>query len=226
MPDKTSKYLLSNADALRLIKFAQFRAQVPALAIVAIAIALKTFFPAAGNWLYTLSLVLAIAAVVLYFFIGLCFRYRQRIPLPPEEALLSPIEGKIDHIRGSGDITLLNVRKTIFDSVELRSPHSACRLEDGMLHLDSEAGKISFRFNFRQIQWFVNPDFSAGNIVGMVVGSGSCSVVFPGKPEFDIQAGDTVKAADPLINSINVNDNPIQTPAPETSAGSTDQGDI
>ena len=130
MPDKNTQYLLSDPDALRRIKFAQFRAQLPALILVAVAIALKNIFPQAGNWLFNLSLALAILAIAVYFFIGLCYRYRQRIPLPPPDALLSPIEGQIDRVRSSGDTTLLTVRKKLFDGVELRSPHSASRLED------------------------------------------------------------------------------------------------
>lgn len=215
MPDKTSKYLLSDADALRRIKFAQFRAQVPALVVVAVAIALKTIFPNTGNWLYTLSLILAIAAIAVYFFIGLCFRYRQRIPLPEPDALLSPIEGRIGTMRSGGEVTQLTIRKNLLDSVELRSPHPNCRLEDGVLYLDTPAGKISFRFNFSRIQWFVDPDFRAGNLIGMVAGNGSCSVIFPGKAELGVQAGDSVNAADPLQSGISAADNAAREPEPE-----------
>lgn len=226
MPEKTSQYLLSDADDLRRIKFAQFRAQVPALVAVAVAIALKTIFPNARDWIYNLSLVLAIAAIVAYFFIGLCFRFRQRIPLPVENALLSPIEGKIDHIRGSGDVTLLTVRKNLLDSVELRSPHSSCQLEDGVLSLNTVAGKISFRFNFSQIQWFVEPDFSAGNIIGMVLGNGSCSVVFPGKPDLSVQAGSPIKAADLLMEEIILSESQPQKPAPDMAPEPNIEGDV
>ncbi len=225
MPDTTSKYLLSDADALRRIKFAQFRAQMPALLLVAVAIALKSIFPNTGNWLYTVALALAILGIVIYFFIGLCFRYRQRIPLPLENALLSPIEGRIEHIRGSGDVTLLTVRKKLLDSVELRSPHSACHLEDGELWLDTAAGKISFRFNFSHIQWFVEPDLSAGNIIGIVGGTGSCSVIFPGKPGFSVQPGDPVQAADPLISQFPGLGNSLPDPALEDGSAPNAEGD-
>lgn len=223
MPDTTSKYLLSDADALRRIKFTQFRAQVPALLLVAVAIALKSIFPNTGNWLYTVALVLAILGVVVYFFIGLCFRYRQRIPLPPENALLSPIEGRIEYIRDSGDATMLTVRKKLLDSVELRSPHSACRLEEGELWLDSPAGKISFRFNFSHIQWFVEPDLTAGSIIGSVSGNGSCSIIFPGKPALDVRTGDPVQAAEPLINRFSNLDDVPSAPAPAENGSPDDR---
>ena len=192
------QYLISDPDELRRIKFAQFRVQVPALIVLALAIILNRIFPRAGNWIYGISLALAIGALVAYFFIGLCFRFRQRIPLPSEDALLSPIEGRISRIIHDGDHTLLTIRKGIFDSVELRSPHSDCSLEDGMLWLETPAGKIQFRFNFQRIQWFVEPDMKAGNLIGMVVGNGSCTVVLPGKPDLTLQQQDAVKAAENL----------------------------
>ncbi len=215
MPDKNTQYLLSDPDALRRIKFAQFRAQLPALILVAVAIALKNIFPQAGNWLFNLSLALAILAIAVYFFVGLCYRYRQRISLPPPDALLSPVEGQIDRVRSSGDTTLLTVRKKLFDGVELRSPHSASRLEDGVLFLESEAGRISFRFNFRHIQWFVDPDMTAGNLIGYVAGTGSCTVVFPGKPRLDVKEKDPLYAASSILDKIEVKPGPA--PLPESA---------
>ncbi len=222
MTDTTSKYLLSDADSLRRIKFAQFRAQVPALVAVAVAIALKTIFPSAGQWLYNLALALAILAIAVYFFIGLCFRYRQRIPLPSQSALLSPLEGRIDSIRSSEGALLVNVRKKLLDSVELRSPHSDCRLEDGSLFLDTPQGRISFRFSFKHINWFVDPDLSAGSIIGYVTGNGSCLVRFPVPPELAVQTGGAVKAADPLVLDFSI---PVVTEPIQVTENSPQPGD-
>jgi hypothetical protein len=204
MPDKTRKYLLSDADDLRRIKFAQFRTQVPALILLAVAIALNAFFPSAGSWLYSLALALALISITAYLFIGFCFRYRQRIPLPPEGSLVSPIQGKVAYVRSNDDITLLNIRKGIIDSVELRSPHKDCRLEDGVLHLDTPTGKISFRFSFNHIQWFADPDLSTGNIIGMVSGSGSCTIAFTYPPDLKLAAGDPIDAGEEIFAQVSV----------------------
>jgi len=225
MPDKTGRHLLSDADALRRIKLAQIRAQLPALAVVAVAIALKAIWRHSGQWLQGFSLALVLAGIILWIITSLLFRCRQRIAPPAADALLSPIEGRIEHIRGSGDVTLLTVRKKLLDSVELRSPHSACHLEDGELWLDTAAGKISFRFNFSHIQWFVEPDLSAGNIIGIVGGTGSCSVIFPGKPGFSVQPGDPVQAADPLISQFPGLGNSLPDPALEDGSAPNAEGD-
>lgn len=193
------KYLISDPDELRRIKFAQFKVQVPILIVLSLAIILNRIFPRAGGWIFGAALALAIASLVAYFFVGLCFRFRQRIPMPLEGALISPIEGRISRNVFDGSNTVLSIRKGILDSVELRSPHDDCKLEDGALWLKTPAGKIQFRFNFQRIQWFVEPNMKAGNLIGMVVGKGSCTVVLPGKPELTLQIQEAVKAADTLL---------------------------
>lgn len=200
MPDRTAKYLLSDANSLRKIKFAQFRKQIPPLILLALAIALNTIFPSQN--LYSVALALALIAVAWYLFIGFCHRFKQRIPLPPELAMVSPIQGKIAYIRGNGDVTLIGIRKIILDSVEIRSPHSSCQLEDGALHLDEGIGRISFRFEFKNIQWFTEAEHSTGNIIGMAVGAGSCTISIPGKPVLTVQPGDPIDAGDTLIADI------------------------
>ncbi len=200
MPAKTSKYLLSDGNSLRRIKFAQFRSQVPALVVLAIAIVAQNIFPRAN--IFYPALALAVLAIGWYLYIGLCYRFKQRIPLPPDNALVSPIQGKIKFIRKSGDVTLLNINKIVLDSVEIRSPHSQCKLEDGVLHLDTINGKASFRFAFNKVQWFPEPDFTAGNIIGMVVGAGSCTLSLPTNTASDFKEGDALDAGDVLLENI------------------------
>ena len=145
MPEKKKEFLLSDGDSLRKIKFYQFLSQLPALALLALAIALYNLFLKAR--VPDLALILALIAVAGYIFIGLCHRFKQRIPMPPADALLTPVEGKIRFIRNSGNTTLVSIHKTLFDSVEIRCPHPDCIREGDALLLDSPLGRISFRFS-------------------------------------------------------------------------------
>ncbi len=197
MLEKPGKFLLSEAASLRRIKFAQFRAQVPALVLLALAIALNAFFPSRN--LYSLALALAVVAIAWYLFIGLNYRFRQKILQPPASALVSPLSGKISFIRHGDGVTLLGIRKILLDRVEIRSPHASCRLENGALLVDGMAGKVSFRFSFRRIEWFPKPDFRAGTLIGMAVGAGTCTVSLPGKPDLQVAVDSAVDAGDILL---------------------------
>lgn len=226
MPDKTGRHLLSDADSLRRIKLAQIRAQLPALAVVAVAIALKAIWRHSGQWLQGFSLALALAGIILWIITSLLFRCRQRIAPPAADALLSPIAGSISSLRKSGNSTELIISKQPFAQVELRSPHSACRWEDGALCLDTPAGRISFRFAFRHFQSFASASLGTGSLIGMALGQGRCEVTLPGQPELCVQTGDRIDAADPLLPKINFMTRPPRIPAPDNTAEQTDQGDI
>ena len=200
MPAKTSQYLLSDPVSLRRIKLLQFRSQVPALLLLVLALALNYIFPSAN--LYNLALLLAIVAIAWFLYLALCYRDRQRIPIQPEGSLVSPVQGRIRSVQGNGDISLENIRKMGFDSVEIRSPHQDCTLEDGVLHLPSAAGRISFRFNIPRVIWCDDPDFSTGNIIGMAVGAGNCTITLPGSLELELKPGQALAAGSPIIPNL------------------------
>lgn len=197
MQESKPKFLLSDANSLRRIKFTQFRRQVPSLILLALAIVLQNIFGSTD--LGNLPLILAVAAVAWYLLIGFSHRFRQRIALPPPLALVSPIQGKVRFIRSNGDITMVNIRKILLDGVEIRCPHRNCLLEDGALILPSPAGKVAFRFNFKSLQWFADAEFATGAIIGMAYGTGSCTISFPGEPSLQITESSALDAGDTII---------------------------
>lgn len=200
MPEKTSPYLLSDFSSLRRIKLSQLRSQIPALILLVFALALNYIFPSAN--LYTPALFLALLAIAWFIFIGLCHRYKQRIPQPPLNALISPVQGKIHSIQNNTDSIQVKIRKIILDSVEIRSPHRDCKLEDGALHLATPQGNISFRFAFSKMEWFEAADFSTGNVVGMAKGAGTCTINLPQVLELKLLQGSTLDAGDVLIEDL------------------------
>jgi hypothetical protein len=200
MPVSTDKYQLSDGSALLRIKREQFKHQIPALLLLLCAFLLNIILP--GTDLMVPALVVALAAIAWYLLVGAGFRFRQRIPIPPPESVVSPLQGKVNYIRSNDDITLVNIRKTFLDMVELRSPNDACRLEEGVLSLNTPSGKVSFRFNIRQIRYFDEPDYATGNLIGLLAGNGSCTITLPRALSLAIKAGDTLDAGDPILMNL------------------------
>lgn len=203
MVHKTDKYLLTDVNHLRRIKFAQFRSQIPALIVLALAIIMNSIFPTNNRLFYDIALIIAILAIAAYILIGLCYRYRQRIPLPPENALVSPVQGKIAYIRRNDDNTLINIHKSLFDRVELRSPHSTAFFDNGVIQFETPGGKAYIRLNFKKPYWFSEPDFTTGNLIGMVTGSGSCTISLPGKVSLNLKTGDNIDAGETIWENLN-----------------------
>lgn len=197
MATLTDKFILSEHLQLRMIKRAQWLLQLPFVILLFCAFLLNYIF--SGSDLYTAALVIALVSVTGFLIVGACFRFRQRLPIPPQNCVASPLQGKVKYIRGNEDISVLNIRRMLLDSVEIRSPHPDCRLEDGLLKLTLPEGIISFRFNAKHIRWMNTPDFTRGNIVGMIVGTSSCTISIPKGVEIMVNAGDAVDTGDPLI---------------------------
>lgn len=197
MASLTDKYILSEHRQLRMIKRAQWLLQLPFVLLLLLAFLLNYIFR--GYNLYTAAFVTALVAVTGFLLVGACFRFRQRLPIPPPNCVASPLQGKVKYIRGNEDITVLNIRRILLDSVEIRSPHPDCRLEDGLLKMPVPDGTITFRFNARHIRWMDDPDFTRGNIIGMIVGTSSCTVSIPKGMDVMVKAQDTVDTGDPLV---------------------------
>lgn len=198
MPAIGNKVLLSDASILRKIKTAQFLRQIPAIVLLLLSFLLNYVFP--GLEQYTLALVIAIIAIGWYLFVGMTFRFKQRIPMPSESAILSPLQGKIRFIRSNEEITLLNIKKIFLDSVEIRCPHDLCQREEDMLKLSLADESYAFRFNAKNIRWFEYAQMKSGNVIGMMIGGGSCTVSMPKGTHLELAEGGLLDAGDPILD--------------------------
>lgn len=196
MLTKTDKFILSDAESLKPIRKAQFNRQLPALVVLGMSFLINFLFP--GRDLYIPALVLAMVAVAAYLLIGASFRYRIRIPLPESNCIISPIQGRVSYIRGNEDIHIINIRRIFLDSVEIRSPHDTCVLEDGVLRMVIPQGTVSFRFNSHYIRWIPGADMSQGNIIGFAYFRGSCTISIPKSMQILPQPKQAIESPDVL----------------------------
>ena len=197
MATATDKYLLSEPSQLRMIKRTQWLLQLPFILLLFFAFLLNYIFRSYD--LYSVALIIALFAITGFLFVGACFRFRQRIPIPASGCVASPLQGKVKYVRSNEDVTVVNIRRMFLDSVEIRSPHPDCRLEEGLLKLSLPQGTASLRFNATRVRWMDSPDFTRGNIIGMIVGTSSCTVSIPKSIPLSVKAGDLIDTGDPLF---------------------------
>ena len=123
---------------------------------------------------------------------------------------MRPLQGKLRYRRGNAEITVVNIGRLFLDSVEIRAPHPDAEIVDGQLRVPTPEGLITTRFNKLKVTWFKDPDFTRGNLIGMVWGHGSCTISIPVKalgsdqvlqPEELIlpQVGKAMDICDPLF---------------------------
>lgn len=201
--DTELNYIRNPYTLIRQIKRKQYLRQIPPILVIILGIGLQYLFPH-GGFLYYPALILALGGIAWDLWILGSFRYNDKIAAPPEGVIVSPLEGKIKFIRQNQEITLINIRKTFLDELEVRSPHPDCVLEEDVLKLHLPAGTISFRFNAREVVWFERPDFSTGNLIGMMIGAGSCTISLPQGISSPLRTGDDISSGQSVITTTTV----------------------
>lgn len=186
------QYHISDARYLAVIRKNQYRHQIPALALLVLSFLIKFALPA-FNLRYP-ALGLAFLAMIWYMYIGACFRYKQRIPVHEEETLLSPITGRVRVLKSSSDLSFLKIAKHALDIVEIRSPHSSAEWEDNNLKLIYQGQNLIFRLESKEIIHFADASMDAGNLIGLMIGSGSCSISIPKPLEINLKPNEICEA--------------------------------
>lgn len=196
-------YIRNPLPLVKQIKRKQYLRQLPAILVIIAGICLQYWFPR-GGFLYYPALIIALGGIAWDLWILGNFRYKEKIAQPEEGEIVSPLEGKIKFIRKSQDLTLINISKSFLDELEIRSPHSDSVLEDEMLKLHMPAGTITFRFNANEVIWFERPDYSTGNLIGMMIGAGSCTVSLPQGLESRLKEGADISSGQSVITTTSV----------------------
>lgn len=121
-----NQYLLSEGDVLERIRKFQIRSQAIPLALVFVCFILSLGF---GNSIYLL--LLAIAGAVLYALAFMNHRYRQKILMPEAGSIYAPLSGKVESIEEQANATVITIRKSAYDHVEIRCPSKAATGKPG-----------------------------------------------------------------------------------------------
>lgn len=171
------QYILSDPEILSQIKKLQYRQQVPPLALLIIGFLISVIVPIFD--LRYLSMAICLAAIIWYLYVGACFRFRNRIPMPDHQGLLSPLTGRIKHLKSTTDAYQLVISKHALDTVEIRCPLAGSRWEEDKLKLDFEGNSLAFRFEAEKLIKLDKPEPKPGEVIGLLIGKASCQIILP-----------------------------------------------
>ena len=127
------------------------------------------------------------------------FRIRNKIIAPIPQSIYSPVSGTVRFVRSNSDVSLINIRKSFMDFVEIRSPHDDCFWEEDVLRLNHKLGSVTFRFSEKGFKKFDVEEMKAGSVIGIIIGFGSCNITLPSKLELKLSAGKSVDAGETLL---------------------------
>jgi hypothetical protein len=175
MADESSRpqTLTSDPKALHKIKYIQFRRQMIPLAVVILLMIVNVIFPI--RWL----LYPTLAAFAWYLLERVLYRTKNKIAVPEESAFVSPVDGKVQSVRRGEDATLLTIRKTWIDVVELRLPYPGLQMEKTSLwKFDTPQGQVEVRIQNEKISYF--DDLTVhGSVIGMIPSNAIFTIHIP-----------------------------------------------
>jgi hypothetical protein len=166
MSEITSKppTLTSEPKIMHKIKYMQFRKQLYPLIAVMVFMIVNIF------WLQPIFQYLTIVAFGWYLLERIFFRTKNKILVPEAGAFVSPVEGKVQSVRKSPDATLITLRKSIFDVVELRLPYPDMQTEIAdNWNFETPAGQVNIRIKARKIKYF-DSNNKPGSVIGVIPG--------------------------------------------------------
>lgn len=172
-----SETILSDPKLLTQLKRLQYRQQIVPMALLVLSFLIGFIIPIAD--LRYISIAMSVIAVAWYTWIGMCHRFKHRIPRPETEELLSPVTGRVKQVKSSMDTYQLKIGKHALDCVEIRCPHPSCRWEDDNLRLDYQGQSMVFRFEGGHIVKISPIALNPGEVIGFLIGSASCHLILP-----------------------------------------------
>lgn len=169
--------ILSDPKLLAQLKKQQYRRQLVPMALLVLSFLIGFIVPNAD--LRYVSITMSVIAVSWYAYEGMCHRFKNRIPRPETEELLSPITGRVKQVKSSMDTYQLKIGKHALDCVEIRCPHPSCSWEDSSLRLEYQGQNMVFRFEGGHIEKVSPLVMNPGEVIGFFIGSGSCNLILP-----------------------------------------------
>jgi len=193
---KINKYLLSDPEVLSLITRMQSPARFVSVSLILASLFISFVLHGQG-WLQYLSNVLLLSGFILLVLNRAHFRFRQRIIRPQPGHFYSPVTGKLISIETQN--RLIHIQKSRFDHVEIRCPADGSQWQEGSLIVPFQQDSIRIWFQAKKLIGIEAAEMKAGEVIALMIGSGSCVISMPQNMEIDVQIAEKVYAGESEI---------------------------
>lgn len=189
MNDLSKSYITTDYKILRKIQRRKYSRLI--LPIIAIFLALViTYLMSSRDYMYYPLLALTVASFIWYGYIMVSFRTKGRIVEPEPEMMVIPIEGRIKSLRSSEEMHSIRIVKAFLDVIEIRAPVSSgfTREKDSLI-IRTGTEPIHYLFHGNGILWFDVSEPTAGQVIGLLIGKGYCTINLPAT--YQLQVADS-----------------------------------
>jgi hypothetical protein len=202
--DVKQQTLTSDPKILHKIKYLQFRRQMIPLGIVIILMILNIIWP------FKYMLYPTLLAFFWYLLERAIFRTKNKIPVPDENAFLSPVDGKVTTVRQGDDMTFVTIKKSFVDVAEVRLPYPGMqRVESDKWRFETPKGEINVHVKAENIRYFDGEQIH-GAVVGVLPAGGVFSFYFPPAVKVQVLEKEVVAGGETALFSFADDPEPVQ----------------
>lgn len=176
-----TKVLTSDPNVLHKIKSIQFRRQLIPLIIVVLLLILNIVWP--QKWIFYPTLL----GFGWYLFERILFRIRHKILAPGEGVFVSPVDGKVQSILKIEDDTMITIRKSFLDVVEVRLPYPDMQMENVYnWNFTTPKGQVNVRLQSDKLNFFGDKNIH-GAVIGILPGTAILAIRVPSSAKVMIE---------------------------------------
>jgi len=186
MNSQSKSYIVTDVKILGQIQRQKYRRLILPIAAILLALIIS-YLLRNLDFIYYPLLVLTVSSFVWYGYIMTNFRTKGKIVEPEPELLVIPIEGKIKSLRSNEEVHNIRIAKAFLDVIEIRAPISGEFTRDGNnLIIKSGNDRINYLFHGHGIAWLDVRNPVAGQVIGLLIGKGSCTINLPASYELQV----------------------------------------
>jgi len=188
-----TKVLITDTKTLHKIKSMQLRKQMLPIVIVVLLLIANIVYP---QRIYFYPALLAFGWFLLA---RILFRTKNKISAPEPGTFVSPVCGRVKSLQRGEDATLVTLRKSWLDVVELRLPYPDLRLESNRnWSFETASGKVEITIESKHITFFDNKNIT-GDVIGVIPSSAIITINVPAGIFVKIKDGQPVFGGETVI---------------------------
>lgn len=199
-----TRVLITDTKTLHKIKSMQLRKQMLPIVIVVLLLIANIVYPLRFYFYPTL------VAFAWFLLARILFRTKNKISATEPGTFVSPVCGRVQALQRNEESTLITLRKSWLDVVELRLPYPDLKMESNRnWSFETPAGKVEITIESKNITFFDNKNIT-GDVIGVIPSSAIVTINVPAGIFVKIKKGQPVFGGETGIFALSDNSS-VQT---------------
>jgi len=197
MTEPGTRILSTDPNIYHKIKIAQIKRQTIPIIVMIIGILINVF------WSFVGFQILTIACFGWYLWERIIFRTKRKIARPEPDTCVAPFDGKVISVLTGEDTTIVTLKKSILDVVELRLPlPNPVQESPQVWHFDTKSGPVDLRISAPSLKVYEHRNIHA-DVIGIIPGNATAMLHLPATVHFKLEPKNLIFGGETVLFDLN-----------------------